>query len=169
MSCLEILGVIGLSIALGIGLKLGTPQSKCHFSLTCIRKGPGITNENAVSKTARKALCGNIDRVVSRSFGSSIYLSNTGNRIAVSVRFAYACMYVYEFEPTNSSWILLGEDIIFGRSVNTKYLLDFSNGVVTAVLSGDGTRLAISEPLHSSDGLNSRSQERFYKYSGEYW
>ena len=47
----------------------------------------------------------------SREFGFSVSLSNTGNIIAVSVRFAYDFVSVYEFEIANSSWILLGEDM----------------------------------------------------------
>ena len=169
LSCLVILGVAGLAIALGIGLKAGSPQPKCHFSSTWIREGPDITHAIVDSKTTKKAWCGYTDRVVSRSFGSSVSLSNTGNRIAVSGRFAYDGVSVYEFEPTNSSWIILGEDIIFGGSAHIKEQFDFRKGVTTAVLSGDGNRLAISEPLHSSDGLNRRGQVRVYKYSGESW
>ena len=96
---LVILGVSRLAIALGVGLKSGSTQDKFHFSSTWIQKDPDITHENVDSKKIRKAWCGykEENRVVSREFFSSVYLSNTGNIIAVSGRFSCDLVSVCEF------------------------------------------------------------------------
>ena len=54
LSCLVILGVAGLAIALGIGIKLGPPHPKCHFSSTWIHKGRDITHAIVDSRTTIK-------------------------------------------------------------------------------------------------------------------
>ena len=48
-------------------------------------------------------------------------------------------------------------------------IFQFRKRISTALLSRDGTHVAISEPFDSSDDLNMRGQVRVYKYNGESW
>ena len=73
----------------------------------------------------------------SKEFGSFNSLYDNCNIIAVSCSFTYDDVPLFELDPTNSSWVLLGEDTISYVSANFIKLSDFDKAISTAVLSGD--------------------------------
>ena len=90
------------------------------------------------------------DDTYDNGFGNAVSMSDDGNLIAVSGR-GFAKVY----EKTDCFWTQRGEDIVITTS--------FTSSKVT--LSGDGDRLAISWPNHSSD----RGRVETYEWDGLSW
>ena len=169
MVCIAAIGITGFTTGLSVGLTSDKAGKVCRFNSPWTRVGSDITHLNKRSKASRKRFDEHEDRLVTRGFGSSASLSNNGARIAVSGTFAFDGVSVYEFEPTKSSWILLGGDIDLDGKAHITKKQDFEKGISAAILSGDGTRIAVGEPFHSSNDLKRRGQVRVYEYNSESW
>ena len=171
-----IIATAAVGVAIGQGVALGRRQSpsnssfdeplssKCEFSLPWLRVGQDITNPDKFGQL--KLPDGGI---VARAFGSAVSLSNSGDRLAVAGRFGDA-IFVYDFNGEKGVWSQVGEDIIPDEgTIEFQNVSESLQAISAAVLSGNGQRLAVSSPYHSSGGVNRRGSVMVYEYKEQIW
>ena len=87
-------------------------------------------------------------------FGTTVKLSDNGNRLIVGAKSARG--YARVFEYTNNVWTQLGSDIEgVGSSDNAAY----------ADISGDGKRIALGAPMHDND----KGHVRIFELDNNTW
>jgi len=108
------------------------------------------------------------------AFGSDVTMSSDGTRMAAVDRYGDK-VNVYEYDPDKSKdgrWKKLGGSIRSGEddlAFETYEDMggEYDEALAAAVISGDGKKVAVTSPYHSTDKVTRSGRVRVYEYSDD--
>lgn len=96
-----------------------------------------------------------------RQFGSSVALSQNGNRILVATN-GEDVVRIYDYDPSAQLWQQVGNDI----SGDPEYAGDFGEGIA---LSSDGSTIAVGDPIYGYGTSFDNGQVKVYRINQGVW